>query len=196
MFFKNQYWYFKKAIPSNEIDIIINLCENNNLQQAKIDTKQIVNKKKRDCLISWCNDKKIYDIINPYIQNANKNAGWNFEISWNEDCQYTVYNKSQFYGYHIDSNVEPYTNNLNKNYNGKIRKLSMTLQLTDPSEYNGGDFYVKYFDSGKVKEHKIKDAKEKGTLIVFPSSLLHRVTPITKGTRKSLVCWTLGFPFK
>jgi PKHD-type hydroxylase len=72
----------------------------------------------------------------------------------------------------------------------------MTLQLTDSSEYNGGDFYVKYFDNGKEKEHKIKDAKEKGTLIVFPSSLLHRVTPITKGTRKSLVCWTLGFPFK
>ena len=196
MFLKNQYWYFKKAIPSDQIDLIINLCEQKNLQQAKIDVEHIIDKKKRDCSVSWCNDKIIYDIINPFIQGANKNAGWNFEISWNEDCQYTVYNKSQFYGYHIDVYTEPYKNNNNKNYDGKIRKLSMTLQLSDPPEYEGGEFYFKYFDNEGVKEDNIKDAKEKGTLIVFPSSVLHQVTPVTKGTRKSLVCWSLGYPFK
>ncbi len=197
MFHKYQYWYFKKTIPSEQIDLIINLCEQNNLQSATIDTENpVLDYKKRDCSISWCNDKIIYDIINPYILNANKNAGWNYEISWNEDCQYTVYNKSQFYGYHIDALDEPYQNHINKNYQGKIRKLSMTLQLTDPSEYEGGNFYFKYFNNGRVKEDEVKGAKEKGTLIVFPSSVLHQVTPVTKGTRKSLVCWSLGYPFK
>jgi len=196
VFLKNQYWYFKKAIPLDQINLIINICKKNNFEQGSIDTELIIDKEKRDCLVSWCNDKKIYDIINPFIQSANKNAGWNFEINWNEDCQYTVYNKSQFYGYHIDAFDYPYKNKKNKNYDGKIRKLSMTLQLSDPSEYEGGEFYFKYFDNGEVKEDNLKDAKEKGTLIVFPSSVLHQVTPITKGTRKSLVCWSLGYPFK
>ena len=106
------------------------------------------------------------------------------------------YNKKQFYGYHIDSFIKPYKDCQNKNWEGKYRKLSLTLQLSDPSEYEGGDFYFKYLTSEGVKEEKVDDAKELGTIIIFPSFVYHQVTPITKGTRKSLVNWSLGFPFK
>lgn len=195
MILKHNYWYFKN-VPTAQINEIIKICEKGKVEKGKTDNKGIVDNTTRDCDVSWSSDKKIYDIINPYINGANKQAGWNFEISWNEECQYTVYNKSQFYGYHKDTFDTPYGKDKNKNFIGKIRKLSMTLQLSDPSDYEGGDFYFKYLNKNDVIEEKVDDAKDKGTLIVFPSHLLHQITPITKGTRKSLVCWTLGYPFK
>jgi len=194
---KNHYWYFKKEISTAHINKIIKICEKQKKQDAEINNeKGIVDKKKRDCTVSWCDDTRIYNIINPYINTANKNAEWNYHIDWNETCQYTVYNKSQFYGYHADTFVNPYKNHKNKNYEGKVRKLSMTLQLSDPSDYEGGDFYFKYLTNKGVVEEKVNGAKDKGTLIVFPSFVFHQVTPVTKGTRKSLVNWTLGYPFK
>jgi PKHD-type hydroxylase len=195
---KNLFWFFKKAIPTSQVNKIIKICEKEKLDKANVhhNGKDIIENKTRDCDIRWTNDNKIYDIINPYINTANKNAEWNYQIDWNETCQYTVYNKSQFYGYHVDSFQSPYTKHPNPNYLGKIRKLSMTLQLSNKSDYTGGDFYFKYLTKDGVVEQKLKDAKTKGTLIIFPSYMLHQVTPVTKGTRKSLVCWTLGFPFK
>jgi PKHD-type hydroxylase len=70
------------------------------------------------------------------------------------------------------------------------RKLSMVLQLSHPSEYEGGDLELM---TGNVP-HICK--KEKGLLYAFPSYILHRVTPITNGTRRTLVVWTSGPRFK
>jgi PKHD-type hydroxylase len=74
--------------------------------------------------------------------------------------------------------------------NNSPRKLSMVLQLSDPSEYDGGDleFYV--------QSEPIKAEKKKGIVYVFPSWVLHRVTPVTRGTRRSLVMWIAGPKFK
>jgi PKHD-type hydroxylase len=192
---ENNYWYFKKALSKPLVNRIIEICEESKKKDAEIEGS-VLDKKKRDCLISWVSSQTIYKTLNPYINTANENAGWNFDISWNEDCQYTIYNKKQFYGYHIDSFIKPYKDCQNKNWEGKYRKLSLTLQLSDPSEYEGGDFYFKYLTSEGVKEEKVDDAKDFGTIIIFPSFVYHQVTPITKGTRKSLVNWSLGFPFK
>ena len=79
------------------------------------------------------------------------------------------------------------------NYTNMIRKLSFSIMLNDPSEYKGGDLKIWYgkMDSEGKPALKIDNLKA-GTLVAFPSFLLHEVTPVTKGTRKSLVCWTLG----
>jgi hypothetical protein len=61
-----------------------------------------MNKTKRDCKIAWINDKWIYDILNPFIHTANKEAGWNFQWDWNESSQFTVYEKGHYYGWHTD----------------------------------------------------------------------------------------------
>jgi PKHD-type hydroxylase len=196
MILDNNFWYFEQALSKSFVDMIIEICEKEKKKQAEIDVeKGNVDKAKRDCIVSWTNDQQIYNIINPFIHTANQNAGWNFEIDWNETCQYTIYNKSQFYGYHTDTFTKPYKER-GENLNGKVRKLSMTLQLTDQSEYEGGDFYFKYLTPKGVVEEKVDKAKKIGTIIIFPSFVWHQVTPITKGTRKSLVCWTLGKPFK
>ena len=85
---------------------------------------------------------------------------------------------------------------------GRIRKLSMTCQLTDGSEYKGGEleFDFRNYDPHMRDEskHRIqcKEILPKGSIIVFPSFVWHRVKPVTSGTRYSLVVWHLGRPFK
>ena len=95
-----------------------------------------------------------------------------------EAFQYTVYDDKEggHYDWHVDlggHDVQP-------------RKISMSLQLTDSSEYQGCDLVLQAGSGHQTAE------RARGTLIAFPSYVLHRVTPCTKGTRKALVCWTTG----
>ena len=102
MISKNYYYYFH-IDNLDMIEIIKSICEQKQKQQAELlDGK--VNKKTRDCLISWIKDDTIYNIINEFFITANKNAGWNFDTSWNETMQYTVYNEKQFYSWHTAIN--------------------------------------------------------------------------------------------
>lgn len=97
-----------------------------------------------------------------------------------EDIQLTKYEApSGFYGKHID-----------KMYGYLNRKLSVTVQLSDPKEYEGGELKL------YVSEDPLVMSKEIGRLVIFPSYVLHEVTPVTKGTRYSLVVWVSGDPFK
>ena len=85
----------------------------------------------------------------------------------------------------------------NTNLIGKIRKISMTLNLNVPGEYEGGNLK---FDFGPHRTgerfHECLEIRPQGSMIVFPSYLYHQVTPITRGVRYSLVLWTLGKPFR
>ena len=80
-----------------------------------------------------------------------------------------------------------------------MRKLSVTVSLSDPKNYKGGDLQ---FDLSNPKQKNkriittIENIKPQGSIVVFPSFLWHRVTPVTKGTRYSLVIWSLGKPWK
>jgi PKHD-type hydroxylase len=149
-------------------------------------------------MIDW-----IYKEIQPYVDQANKNAGWNFEWDRSESCQFTKYKLNQYYDWHCDSWDKPYDRkDPNNPEHGKIRKLSMTCQLTDGSEYEGGEleFDFRNYDPHMRDEskHRIqcKEILPKGSIIVFPSFVWHRVKPVTKGVRYSLVVWNLGYPFK
>tara|TARA_R110000751_G_scaffold58700_1_gene123614 strand:- start:3033 stop:3665 length:633 start_codon:yes stop_codon:yes gene_type:complete len=207
---KHHYWFFKKAIPKKTCDEIIKygLTKNKNvavtggtvlekLKGAK-KKKAILNlKTKRDSNVVWIEEKWLYDLIQPYVHIANENAGWNFEWDRSEAVQFTIYKKNQYYGWHCDSWTDPYKN-IHKNFDGKIRKLSVSVSLNDSSKYNGGEleFDLKNKDPGINTVTECKEIKEGGTVVVFPSFLWHRVKPITKGTRYSLVMWNLGKLFK
>ena len=83
--------------------------------------------------------------------------------------------------------------------NGKIRKLSVTVTLSDPKDYKGGELEFDFRNQDPDKKPNIKKCIEilpKGSLVVFPSFVWHRVCPVKKGERKSLVIWNLGWPFK
>ena len=205
----NHYWYFKSAVPPKICnDIIKNGLSKsermartggyNDKELTKDQIKEL--KRKRNTDLVWLNDTWIYKELHPYIHEANKSAGWNFELDRSESCQFTKYKLNQYYDWHCDSFDKPYEKKGPDN--GKIRKLSMTCQLTDGSEYEGGEleFDFRNYEPHMREEAKhLRQAKEilpQGSIIVFPSFVWHRVKPVTKGTRYSLVMWNLGYPFK
>ena len=211
----NYYWYFKSAIPpkicddiikyglSHQEDLAITGNFNRDLKNNPLKEEEIIDlKKKRNSNIVWLNDKWIYKEIHPYVHEANKLAGWNYDWDFSESCQFTKYKLNQYYDWHCDSADKPYDKPDDPNSHGKIRKLSMTCQLTDGSEYTGGElqFDCRNYDPHMRDEDKhvltVKEILPKGSIIVFPSFVWHRVQPVTKGTRYSLVVWNLGYPFK
>ena len=195
MMLKHNYYYFKKAVPIKTCKKILNAGRKKIIKRG--DTFKGMDKTKRNCKIGWINDKWIYDIINPFIHTANKDAGWNFQWDWNESSQFTIYEKGHYYGWHVDQLANPLTHK-SKHINGKTRKLSLTLQLTDKTKYEGGDFQFKWIEDSKkdlLNVITVDDAKDIGTVIIFPSFIHHQVSPITKGKRESLVNWSIGKSF-
>ena len=196
MILSHYYYYFKKALPLKICKKILKAGRKKIIKEAT--TLKGINKTKRNCKIAWMGEKWIYDIINPYLHAANKKAGWNFQWDWNEVSQFTIYEKDHHYGWHTDQGSKPYKSK-SKNFDGKTRKLSLTLQLTDKIKYEGGDFQFMWLQGDKkdlLKVITVDDAKDIGTIIVFPSFIHHQVLPITKGKRESLVNWSVGKPFK
>ena len=202
----NYYWYFQSAIPHRICDDIVKYGQQLQDQMAvtggygnkKLNKKQIKDlKSKRDSDIVWMNDRWIYKEIQPYVHQANLNAGWNFQWDYSESCQFTKYNKNQYYDWHCDSWEKPYENGDTK---GKIRKLSVTVSLSEGGKaYTGGELEFDFRNNDPDKKTNIRKCKEilpKGSLVVFPGFVWHRVCPVKKGTRHSLVMWSLGWPFK
>jgi PKHD-type hydroxylase len=109
------------------------------------------------------------------------NRHYGFELTgFHEALQFMVYHDHDggHFGWHMD--VGP----------RNPRKLSLTLQLTDPSRYEGGD--LQFFTGDIVRSAP----RERGMLIAFPSFMVHQVTPVTAGTRKSIVAWVSGPQFR
>jgi PKHD-type hydroxylase len=113
--------------------------------------------------------------------------------------QFTKYNKGQYYDWHCDGWDKPYYRQQGDPSNGKIRKLSVTVTLSDPKEYKGGELEFDFRNLDPDKKPNIQKCKEilpKGSLVVFPGFVWHRVCPVKKGSRHSLVIWNLGWPYK
>ncbi len=208
----NHYFYFKKALTPRFCDELIKygVAQQEQLaltggQTRKIEEGETLSeedlkdlKKKRDSNIVWINDRWVYKEIQPYIHEANKLAGWNFDWDWSESCQFTKYKLNQFYDWHCDSWEIPYNEPTDLTRHGKIRKLSVTCSLSDPKDYKGGEleFDFRNQEPDKPTVRKCAEISERGSIVVFPSHVWHRVKPVTEGTRYSLVIWNLGYPFK
>lgn len=125
--------------------------------------------------------KWIYDRMQGVARALNERA-YKYDLrGFSEPFQYTVYQSAE--GGHYDWHVD----------HGPLkvqRKLSMSVQLSDPGSYEGCDLQ---FVAGNKTETAPRD---RGTVVAFPSYVLHRVTPITSGVRKSLVVWTTGPNFR
>ena len=164
----------------------------------------------RDCEVAWFNDQWIYDMVWPYLLEANRESGWNWDIEWAEGFQFTKYTKDGLYNWHNDGGSDHYGKYLKDNkdlpnpctddptFEGRVRKISMTMNLTDPKEYDGGKLKFdlsKTHDSG-IDIMEIEEINRKGSIVFFPSFMSHTITPITRGTRYSLVLWVLGQPWR
>ena len=169
------YWYFPSVIPHRICDDIIKYGKSQQEEIAltgQTEQKEIseadlkILHKKRKSNVVWMNDSWIYKEIHPFIHLANRSAGWNFDWDWSETCQFTKYagSKKQHYDWHCDSNELPYNKPNDKNTHGKIRKLSVTVSLSDETEYEGGDFEFDFrnTDSGSNQPRLCKEIRPKG----------------------------------
>jgi len=119
----------------------------------------------------------IEEFINTYVELANEYYG--FELNSAENVQFGVYREGHYYDWHIDYAKDGYH-----------RKLSVSVMLND--DFEGGDLEIQELWGNKT----CTIPKKAGTIVVFPSMLKHRVTPVTKGVRYSLVRWYSGPEFK
>lgn len=141
-------------------------------------------KETRNSKVKWLYNSQelqhIYNKIAKFVITEN-DKNWNFDLTgMYEAIQYTVYEPDMHYTWHLDSGV----------LGNAPRKLSATIQLSDPDEYEGGNLEIWTGANPEIIP------KEKGLIALFPSFRLHRVTPVTKGIRKSLVVWVGGPNFK
>ena len=140
--------------------------------------------KKRVTTISWIPFKEMehmYVDLNKFIQKANENHFGFGDIKITEQAQFTEYPEGGVYDWHMDCDV-------NMAHEPPVRKISMTLLLNDPSEFEGG--HLELMSPGKFGELK------QGHAIIFASFLNHRVQPVIRGVRQSLVVWFGGKPFR
>ena len=181
----NWYW-FKDTFTEEELLKIEQIQEPIPFNIAKISnpTDDLVIKRKSE--IKWLKKEVpdfrwLYEKFITMVTEANK-ALWQFDLTEIiDDLQYTVYHHDGgHFDWHMDLGSEKYAR----------RKISITMQLSDPEDYEGGDFEF------RIGNEVVKLPRKKGCVIVFPSYFLHRVTPVTKGTRKSLVLWIYGPPFR
>lgn len=176
----NTYAYWEKVFTKEECEKIIKIAKKKGLIKGKTTMESDV-RKSQICWLYASDDldwvfRKITDIV----LNLNDRF-FQFDLhGLNEGLQFTNYKApSNKYGKHID-----------RAFNTIIRKLSLSIQLTDPKEYEGGELFL--YESEEGTEMK----KEQGTLLLFPSYILHEVKPVTKGERNSLVSWVTGKQFK
>jgi len=220
---KHYAWVFKEALPSSVCDRIIKAAlvpskKIGKKEQALIESVSLGEKgeyrdlskypltaeqkkellKKRNANLIWLDEQWIFDLLHPFINTANKNAGWNFHWDWTESSQFVIYEKDQFYGWHTDSSASLGSNSKWKGSFNKTRKISSNIQLTDPSKYEGGLFQIdaRMHDPDVDKPNIWTAPVERGTIICFPSFAWHQATPITKGLRYSMTHWHWGQPWK
>lgn len=173
------------AFTTAELDFLETYGDRMLLHQAEIAAQGGDNSHIRITKVAWLDYKEeiapVYDKLGQIVRHINQRY-YQFEIDGLENLQYTVYRAEEqgHYNWHIDYGAK----------NPRPRKISVSLQLSEADAYEGCDLQ---FQAG----HKIGTApRTRGTLVAFPSFFLHRVTPVIRGTRKSLVCWASGPAFR
>ena len=168
---------------------IINMGHQQKKEEAKVghtDTKEGAHDtKKRVTTISWIPFKvlpQMYKIVERTMKQVNGNHFGYDGMQITEPAQFTEYPKGGFYDWHMDADV-------NCQFEPPIRKISMTILLSNPSEFEGGD--LEFLTEGNKPPQLIQ-----GQAIFFCSLLRHRVAKVKKGVRRSLVMWFGGPPFK
>ena len=149
----------------------------------------------RKSQVSWLKSnelkKELWEIINTYNHEI---SGWKYDIQAVEDIQYTVYVDGGHYDWHIDCGLSNEDLGVESEENFD-RKISVSIFLNDPDEYEGGELDVE--TKGPLDDPRYDTFKlPKGSMIVFPSSTYHRVRPVTSGIRKALVVWFIGPSFR
>lgn len=179
----NNWAFWNGAFSKPECEEIINIGKKSFRYKAVVGNN-VIDESIRDSKVGWIYPDQenawLFRRVTDIITQLNRDY-YGFDLyGMIEGFQFTEYTApGQKYGKHVDASV-----------GGWVRKMSFVLQLSDPSEYTGGELKLFFGDNPEVI------SKDQGYVAVFPSYVLHEVTPVTEGTRYSLVCWVTGPSFK
>jgi len=181
------------VLTPKQCNELISIGQNEPKINATIGTTDKITKldeRYRKSIISWIPFAKalpIYQVIKNWMEVTNTNY-FDFDtVQLSEQAQYAEYSKGGFYNWHMDSNTEMAAM-------PTVRKISMTLLLNDEKDFEGGD--IEIFCGETLDSEKNKFKLKQGYAVFFASFLLHRVMPVIKGNRKSLVMWFGGSPLR
>jgi PKHD-type hydroxylase len=181
--------WWNDGFSTEELDSLEKQCDALPIDNAKImgedevEDPTILRKSKVAWIHPWNSEFTwLFDRLAYMIQDMNSRY-FGYDLKGiAEGIQYTVYNEQgDHYDWHVDSKARE---------NIPTRKLSLSLLLSDPSSFEGGDLEIWNSGGRMIAERK------RGHITAFPSYSLHKVHPVTSGVRKSLVCWVSGPQFK
>jgi PKHD-type hydroxylase len=172
------YHVWPASLSSKQLDEITAIALRQTAEDATIFSSAESMQGIRSCTVRWLQNEWIQSLLWPYIEEANQSS-FHVAVDRRSEIQFTEYTaeRGAHYGWHHDVQWN--------GQSGLDRKLSITVQLSDPRDYEGGDFE---FDEVKTNA----DFRSKGTVLVFPSYLRHRIHPVTAGARHALVAWFFG----
>ena len=189
-FKRADYWIYPNVLDDETIERIMKIGDTDQWLDAAVAVES--NHEIRKTELAWSNEQWLYDTFWSLMEMANKNAGWNFEISAAESFTLGKYEDGGHYKFHLDGNgVQPLNYPGNEFLHGKTRKISFVAWLNE--DFEGGEFE---FHPSTVPAENGFIKPTKGTVIFFPSWYLHKVHPVTKGTRYALITWFNGWPVK
>lgn len=190
MFENGGYWWWEGVLPNEMCNLIIAEGDKLVSDDGRIggnNTPGQVNHHIRDTNISFFpSGHWVEGLCVHYAMLANKDAGWNFNINNAQPVQYARYFPDQHYKPHRDDYVRPSASQT-------MRKLSVSIQITHPDNYTNGNFVIEQ-ENGSLQP--LTKFRTRGSIIVFPSLMMHGVEPVGEGVRHSIVCWIEGPNFK
>lgn len=179
------YWHFSQAVPEDACQRLINSVEKLDTEIAKIggggdSNAGFIDKKIRDVkkipLPAWTG---LGAQMSGMGLSANRQA-WKFDITHANQCDYLIYDVDGHYHAHTDTLIDPTQT--------ECRKLTVLAFLND--DFEGGQLFL------QIGHEKIYPPQKVGSVLVFPSFIMHGVEPVTKGVRRSVVTWMIGSWFK
>ena len=180
-----EYIYFEQMFQPQEIEHLLKQWSSEDTQDAVMSSgsdndegqlrKSTVQFLDNNDLNRW-----VYDKLAMVVQQGNMQS-YGFDLAgFKEKLQLTQYAEGDHFQWHMDFGANEISH----------RKLSITVQLSKPDAYEGGDLLF------RANDKEIPAPRTQGTVVVFPSFVQHRVTPITKGLRRSIVGWAAGHPYR
>jgi PKHD-type hydroxylase len=177
------YWLWEGALSKEFCESALKEVDWEVATPGMLNDSAVVNLEYRTTDIIWQDSMQpLGCIAQTYIDVANRSAGWGYSLGGQEPTQLGRYKSTDqgHYDWHMDAGVPK---------NGQQRKLSISILLSDPSDFEGGELQFKGIEDRKI-------LTKQGSIVVFPSFIEHKVTPVTKGVRYTAVTWANGPSFR
>lgn len=179
-----EFLYYEGFFLPHEIEKIRQFWDKEKIEKAEVSgDEKYKDELRKSSLVFIESDEKsewLFNRMGTLAMSTNNNY-YHFDLlGFHRALQLATYSEGDFFDWHLDFGPGDISS----------RKLSLTVQLSDPEEYEGGDLQF------MINQNIVTAPKKKGTVIIFPSFIMHRVTPITKGHRQSIVGWVDGPPYR